>query len=149
MIEITKKALEYVHKPKKFHCIPMLTKADMARTLPRIRQAFLDVSMNCQHRGLTKVAKRGGVNVHDLKPGEFVLFVNARFDKMKLFATQNIIIYIAAPKGRKVSQKFLEELPKIFDTNATLNYDEALQPVLKKYLEPRSRKVKELKVERH
>lgn len=66
----------------------------------RITKLFYEVDLKCGHAGLGKLAAKHGVNVGGLKPGEHVLFVNKRRDKVKVMSHGGVLSYFKSLHGR-------------------------------------------------
>ena len=98
-----------------------------------IIQCFLNVDMRNGHDGLTKLSKENGVITQKIEPGNFVVFVNSRRDKLKLFAANQVIAYLRMPAGRKIEMRVIKELPRVFN-GKKIDYDQALSLALDKAL---------------
>lgn len=96
----------YVHESGVHEPLPIVRKKLTERIKGPIRQAFLDVNMAYQHESLREIAKKGGVDLKALEPGEFVLFVSGDRSAIKLFGARNTFIYSRAPKGHIISDMF-------------------------------------------
>lgn len=94
----------------------------------RILRIFWDINMNCQHDGLTKIAKKEKVILSDLGIGEFVCFLNRKKDRLKIFTADNILVYARAPKGQ-IDLGTIKRIPYYF-RSGKFQYDEALQAEL-------------------
>ena len=138
--KVSAKAVNFKHKSNKFLNLAILKKPDPAKVSGnRIRQAFLDVSMTNRVNGLASIAEKSGIKVRDLTAGDFLVFLNSGYTQMAILAapanlhTLPTLIYVKAPGKTKINLGVLRELPKVFNGSA-INYDKALEPVLKKYL---------------
>lgn len=99
----------------------------------KIVQVFLGADMRCSHHGLAELAKQNKIDVHNLEQGEFVLFVNNEKNKLKLYATNNIIAYLALEKGH-IDMRTIALIPKSFTASGRIEYDKALRTVLEREL---------------
>lgn len=104
-----------------------------------MRQAFLDIPGNWRHDKLTEVAKKGGINLAELAPGDFVLFMNGDWSRMFLMGHGNVLVDLKAPKRHKISILFLKALPKLFRSGASLDWATAMKPLLETYLVERGK----------
>ena len=85
-----------------------------------------DTYMNNAHEGLAAIAKKElKVNVSDLRPGEFVLFMNARFTAFKVYGAGNMILHYRDPNNRRLNAKAVLQLPH-FIRGQHINYDKSL-----------------------
>jgi hypothetical protein len=136
MLRVDRRIENFSHKPGEFRMLPMLKRTDREakRNEARIRQAFLDVPMYLSHEGLTQVAADAGIKVSELNNGDFLLFINSTWNRVKLLGPRGVILYIAAPGGHRISHTFLKSLPEIFNSTSKFAYDEALAVHLKRFL---------------
>lgn len=95
-----------------------------------IVRCFLDTNMALAHDGLSEIAKRAGIKINDLEPGEYVAFVNRAKDRFKIYAAQNVIAYWRARKGDRLDLRVIREIPRVFNGSAIGDYDKALERVL-------------------
>lgn len=141
---VNKKVYSFEHKPLKFLNLAVFKKlrpSGSQTSTTTIRQAFLDVSMANHHEGLVRIAESRGVDVLDLKPGDFLLFINPGRSYIKImgancaapgFPPSFPITSVKAPRGR-ISPLLLRELPKFFN-GKPFDYDSALKPILEAHL---------------
>jgi len=92
----------------------------------KIIRYFPGADLRCQHNGLAKMAKTRGINVHKLRPGEYVIFTNNAKDKLKMFTTGNTVAYLKMPDGQRLNLNVIAKIPKFF-TGGTINYTGALK----------------------
>jgi hypothetical protein len=104
----------------------------------KIIQCFTNVDLRNGHDGLAELAKRSGVNVADLQPGQFVPFINPAKTRMKLFCANDIVLYYRAKSGQ-IDLRIISELPKIFKTTGRIDCDSALKTAIEKSLARRAR----------
>lgn len=100
----------------------------------RIVQVFLNVDFRYGHDGLTVYALKNKVDVKQLNNGQYVVFVNTRRDKVKVYAANNIVAYMQLPRGRKVDMGVIRLIPKAFSNSGNLDYDGMLKDVIEKSL---------------
>jgi hypothetical protein len=99
----------------------IIPKADLAAAhgpAGRIAQVILDVDLRNSHDGLMEIAKKKGIGLKDLKPGQYLVFVNLNRDRFKIFAPAPngrgaIIVYYRAYQGR-VDRESIETIPQAF-----------------------------------
>lgn len=100
--------------------------------MSKVVRCFLDTNMCYQHDSLNKIARKGGMTLSSLEPGEYVVFINKALNKIKLFANNNVFAYCRLDKGRRIDLKVISEIPSVFESTKTLNYDQALEAMLTK-----------------
>lgn len=95
---------------------------------------FTNSDLRSGHLGLTKIANKNKVNVTNLAPGEFVLFVNRRLTGMKAYGANNTVIYCKSPNdSRPFDPRTFEQLPQFIE-GPTIRYKDALVQLMhKKY----------------
>ena len=76
---------------------------------------FPDTDFRMGHEGLADLALKEGIDVHELKAGEFVLFTNAQKTAIKLYTAGNIIVYQKAPKNMRIIYSAIRVLPHFFN----------------------------------
>jgi|SRR5581483_109634 len=124
---------------------PLTTRAHQEKVLERnqtnrVLQVFLNADLRCSHDGLTEIAKKGGLNVKELKPGQYVVFLNAAKNRMKLYAANNVVAYFKSPEGGIIDPRTLCDLPRAFN-GTSINYEAALKEALVKVFARRGRKI--------
>lgn len=100
----------------------------------KILQIFLNADMRNGHDGLEKLAKDNGINVKELQPGQYVIFVNAHRDRIKLFAAHNVIAYHKLETGRIYDPRVFALIPRAFNGTGRLDMDSALKSVIEEAL---------------
>ncbi len=67
----------------------LIPRADLSASkgAGRIAQVILDVDLRNSHDGLMEIAKQKGLSLKDLKPGQYLVFVNLNRDRFKIFFT--------------------------------------------------------------
>ncbi len=93
----------------------------------RLLRVFLDVNMGKGHVALTEYAKQHKVSVAKLEPGEHVVFINRKADKMKIFSTNNVVSY--KRETHRLDLGALQHFAECFGADG-FKYDEALKKVL-------------------
>ncbi len=107
---------------------------------------FLGADLRSGHPGLTKLAKSRGIVLKELRKGEAVIFVNSKKDKMKAFAWNGVLSYIRFDDAkRSIDLSALDEFPRAFNADGSMDYTRALKASLEKRL-ARPGRVKELEV---
>lgn len=110
----------------------------------RLLQVWLNQDMRNGHEGLAEVAKQGGLDVSKLKPGQYLVFINAKMDRIKMYGANNVVAYQVLEGGRKVDLRVVREIPKVFQSTGKLDYDLALERVVTDYFAAKyPRKAKE------
>ena len=108
-----------------------------------ILQCFVDADLRCGHLGLTALAKKNGVKVGDLAPGEYVVFINTRRTRVKIYAASNVIAYLNAPRGVSIDLRVIQQIPRAFTGSGALNYDKALENLLNSKLSQQANLIQE------
>jgi hypothetical protein len=98
-----------------------------------IVKIFPDSDLRRGHLGLKIDAAKRNVNVGTLEHGEFVMFLNRRQDKFKLYAANNTLVYYTHTRGR-INLEAVKYFPQIFNAGQ-FSYDKALEKVLTRRLE--------------
>lgn len=106
----------------------------------RVLQVFLNADLRCSHDGLREIAKKGGLDVKELQPGQYIVFLNAAKDRLKLYASGNVVAYMKQPDGGKIDPRMIAELPRAFN-GTTINYEAAIKDALVKVFARRGRKL--------
>lgn len=107
----------------------------------RVIRCFLNVRLSSGHVGLAEFAKKNKLNVTALNPGEYVVFINRAQDRVKVYASNNIIAYLRLPSGQRLDLRVIQQIPSAFN-GTKINYDEALRETLLRELKrPRVRAV--------
>lgn len=124
---------------------PLVTKEHARETMGkaennRVLQVFLNADLRCSHDGLREIAKKGGLDVKDLQPGQYIVFLNAAKDRLKLYASGNVVAYMKQPDGGKIDPRMIAELPRAFN-GTTINYESAIKEALIKVFARRGRKL--------
>jgi len=78
------------------------------------------------HPGLSALARKYKLDVNNLGAGEFVVFINPRHTKMKIYAANEVLCYIR-PKDGRVSLDTVRYFPAVFNAKGKIDYDEALR----------------------
>lgn len=90
-----------------------------------------DVYMGNAHEGLAAIAKKElKVNVSELKPGEFILFMNTRWTGFKVYCANHILLHYRSPDHRRLNAKAVLALPH-FIKGQHINYDKALASTIR------------------
>jgi len=103
----------------------------------RIIRFFPGSDLRKGHIGLAKLARRKGIDPQNLKLGEYLIFMNNRKDKIKLFASNNIIAYLRLPQGEYISLDTIREIPNYFN-GKSINYKGAIAKSISDSLARRS-----------
>ena len=82
--------------------------------------------MRGQHAALSDMALKNNIRVSNLSSGEYVVFVNRKKDRIKVFAANNIIAYHKSVEGR-IDMGTIALIPKAFEGSGNLNYNKALK----------------------
>lgn len=87
------------------------------------------------HLGLAAQAKSHNIKLQELNDMEAVVFINAAKNKMKAYSWNGVISYVKFddPK-RPLNLMSLDEIPRAFNRDGTMNYKKALKSSLEKML---------------
>lgn len=94
-----------------------------------IMRVFLNADLRAGHDGLSKLAKDNGVRTDQLEPGNYVIFINSKRNKLKMYAANQVIAYLRLKDNRSLDLRTIKHLPRVFN-GKTINYDLALSTVL-------------------
>jgi len=95
-----------------------------------IIRCFLDSDLRSGHLGLTNQARKEKVFTNELGAGEYVVFINRKRDRVKVYTGNEVIAYMKAPRGTQIDLRVIEQIPKAFLSRGSLSYDRALEKVL-------------------
>lgn len=95
----------------------------------RIVRYFPDADMRGQHLALSTVALKVKIHTDELKSGEFLVFVNRKRDKLKMYTGGNVVAYLKMPQGQRIDPAVIRNLPKHF-SGAGINYDAAMKETM-------------------
>lgn len=97
----------------------------------RVIRYFPETNLQNGHDGLKKLAKKEGLDLTDLGPGQFVIFVNKRKNALKMFACGYLIAHLRLPDGERLNPETIQFIPKFFN-GTRIDYSGALREVMKK-----------------
>lgn len=106
--------------------VPKFTRPHTSKVL----QCFLNADLRCGHEGLSALAKQSGIDITKLQPGQYVLFINSSKDKLKLYASNNVVAYLKLSTGQRLNMATIQLIPKAFQGTGRIDYDKALKEVL-------------------
>lgn len=91
--------------------------------------------LRAMHPGLKKLAARFDIDLGNLKDGEAVLFINRAKDKLKSYSSNGVVSYVRFDdKKRSIDMDALNEIPRSFNSDGSLDYNRALKSALTKKL---------------
>lgn len=128
-------------KNKPLKNVPLIRKTDLTINpsgAGRIVQVVMNTNLRAGHEGLAKLAKDLGVDVKRLQAGQYLIFINSRQDKLKVYTANNIVAYWRGDAGQRVSLDALRYVPQAFQAKGQLDYDTALRQSLSERLVHRS-----------
>lgn len=106
----------------------------------RLLQVISNVDMRNGVEGLRAIAlKEGKINVAELRPGQYVVFINADKKRVKVFAAFGIVAQWNAPAGEKVDLSTIQRIPRAFMSRGGMTYDDTLKETLELALAKRVR----------
>jgi hypothetical protein len=90
-----------------------------------------NVNMGKGHDSLTELARSFRVNPARLGAGEVLMFLNRKRDKLKVMGAEGKVIgYLRMPSGQKIDLNAIQYLPKTFNPELEINYEQALRESL-------------------
>lgn len=98
--------------------------------------------MRLGHDGLIALAKTKKIDINELKPGEALIFINTKRDRMKCFAWNKVVSFVRSVDiNRPIDVGVLDYLAQAFNENGVMDYPRALKEALEdklkgKKLEP-------------
>ncbi len=110
---------------------PLFSKKKASKEAKIVR-VFFDVHLGNGHDGLATLAKKNDVDVKNLDPGEFCIFINTRRDALKMYAAGFTIAHLRLPNGR-LDLRMISMIPKFFN-GSEIEYTKAMQELLTKEL---------------
>lgn len=100
--------------------------------MSKLIHCYLNSDLRCGHRGLSKVAQKDGFKVNELEPGNYLVFINTKKDKVKVYAAHQVVAYLMLEKGRSIDLRVIQMIPKAFEGKGRFDYDESLTELLEK-----------------
>lgn len=97
--------------------------------MSKIIQIFLGADLRCCHDGLAEIARKQKINVTELSPGEFVIFINTCLNRIKLYTANEVVAYLKLKTG-KIDMRTISLIPKAFMASGKIQYDESLKNIL-------------------
>lgn len=98
----------------------------------RVLHVFRNADLRSGHHGLSALAAGAKRYTSDLKEGEFLVFINRRADKIKVYAANETVAYHRSTTGR-IEMTALQHIPKVF-SGGKFNFDEATRKALENIL---------------
>lgn len=104
----------------------------------RVAQVFLNVDFRNQHEGLAAVARKAGLDPAKLQPGQFVVFLNSKKDRIKLYGAHNVVAYHKSET--RIDMTVLPRIIQAFNRHGTIDYDSVLRQRLTEVLARKPRR---------
>lgn len=107
--------------------------------------------MRCRQEGLWEQAKKGGVRINEIRPGDIVAFLNTKRDRLMVMTllpekdSVGFLGYYRSPHGR-VPPEALEFIPRALGAEG-FNMTKAIRSGLLKLLAKRGRGTQEEEVD--
>lgn len=96
-----------------------------------IVQTFLNVNLMKSHRGLRYLADEFGINLDQLKPGQFVAFMNRKRNRIKLYAAGSMYVYLMIRDEEGViDEQSIKMIPKAFGSDIDIDITPAILAAL-------------------
>lgn len=109
-----------------------------------ILRCFVNADLRNGHQGLATLAKQERINVDELAPGQYLVFINTARNKMKVYTANSIVAYLRLNRGH-IDLATISKIPQSFQ-GGDIHYDEALKSRLTEILHIRPRQVSSLEV---
>jgi hypothetical protein len=107
--------------------------------MSQIIQCYLNSDLRAGHDGLAKVAKKDSIHVNDLEPGNYVLFINKKKNKLKIYAANHVVAYLKMPAGEQIDLNTIPAIPRAFCGSGKIDYPKILRATLERELTKRKR----------
>jgi hypothetical protein len=101
--------------------------------MSKIIQVFLNADLRCGHDGLAKLANDNNINVANLEPGQFIIFINTEMNRLKLYAANQVIAYLRLKEG-KIDIRAIQLIPRAFLASGRIDYDKAIKEIIESKL---------------
>lgn len=95
----------------------------------RIVRIIFNTDLRNSHDGLTTLAHDFDIDTATLKPGEYVVFINAKKNALKFFAAGQVVAHFRMPSHRKMDMRIIGMIPRFFN-GRELKYDDALKELI-------------------
>ncbi len=94
------------------------------------------VHMGLGHLGLELLARKNfGIEAKNLGPGEILMFLNRKRDKLKILgAGGHVVGYLRMPHGQRIMLEALQYIPQTFGHSGEINYSASLKRALAEQL---------------
>jgi len=110
----------------------ILKQPDLRRSQePKIIQVFLNSDLRASHNGLDLQAKKNKIETQLIEDGQFLVFINRSKTMFKIFAANNTLVFHKSRSGM-IDLRAIEELPKVFKSTHSIDFQAALKKVLLK-----------------
>lgn len=98
----------------------------------QIARVFFDVHMGKNFIGLTQLCKDAGFDIRE-KTEAYVVFVNSKHTKFKLFAGTDYLVY-HDNKNKRFPLDAIRNLPSAFDSTGRFAFNKALEKTVREQL---------------
>lgn len=98
---------------------------------------FTAVDMRCGHDGLVEYAKSHKVNLREMEVGTACVFISRNRLRIKVFSFNGVLSYLKAQDYRPFDLNAIDEFPRAFEKDGTMNYTKALKARLQKVMSKR------------
>jgi len=108
----------------------LIATATKKRSAQYIVEFFPNADLRAGHAGLSAVAKEHGLNTDNLKPGEYLVFVNRKRSMLKMYTAGNIIAHLKASGQGLITWRVVKYIPKFFN-GTEINFKAAQREALR------------------
>jgi hypothetical protein len=102
-----------------------------AREINRVLRVVFNTDLRNSHDGLSILAKDFKIDTAQLRPGEYIVFVNRSKTALKLYAAGQVVAHFRMPTHRKMDMRVISLIPRFFN-GRELKYDDALRELITK-----------------
>jgi hypothetical protein len=99
-----------------------------------VLRCYLDQDLRLGHDGLEQVAKRDGFNTKKLTPGQFLVFINRKKNRIKIYAANDTLAYRRMEQGQVLDLATIASIPRVFNGSGRMFYEAALKERIVKAL---------------
>jgi hypothetical protein len=112
----------------------------------RVQQCFLDTDLRLGIPGLIQLCEENKINLEERRVGEMIVFINHRRDQIRVLACNGtkspVMAAYRMPEGRIYDLRVIGEIPRAFRSAGEINFDKALENVLRRHLDKSSKGVR-------
>lgn len=101
----------------------------------KVLHVFTAVDMRSGHDGLVQYAKSKGIKLSEIGTETACIFISRDRTRMKAYSYNGVVSYMKAPdRTRPFDLSAIDEFPRAFNKNGTMDYAKALKAKLTKVM---------------